>query len=172
MPLRQGGGRGGRTPNGKYHLKFPFWLLAHLPKSYMAAPAFRLRGGTHHLGTTTLETEEAGAAKCLWTRTACRSRAWGCLHLKTRNLQPFPGGHEENARGIHSSCENTVNKVCPPLKKNSIGHESWSIIIFRISSKHQPKISIQTKFRIQNIDLVASQWPGLSMHCIDRTQVW
>ena len=27
MPLR-----GGSTPNGKYHLKFPFWLLEHLPK--------------------------------------------------------------------------------------------------------------------------------------------
>ena len=26
MPLR-----GGSTPNGKYHLKFPFWLSAHLP---------------------------------------------------------------------------------------------------------------------------------------------
>ena len=25
-------GGGGRTPNGKCHLKFPFWLLAHLPK--------------------------------------------------------------------------------------------------------------------------------------------
>ena len=24
-------GGGGRTPNGKCHLKFPFWLLAHLP---------------------------------------------------------------------------------------------------------------------------------------------
>ena len=29
MPVRGGG----RTPNGKYHLKVPFWLLAHLPKS-------------------------------------------------------------------------------------------------------------------------------------------
>ena len=29
MPLR--GGRGGRTPNGKYHLKFPFWLFAPFP---------------------------------------------------------------------------------------------------------------------------------------------
>ena len=30
MPLR--GGEGGRTPNGKCHLKFPFWLSAPLPK--------------------------------------------------------------------------------------------------------------------------------------------
>ena len=28
MPLR----RGGSTPNHKCHLKFPFWLFAHLPK--------------------------------------------------------------------------------------------------------------------------------------------
>ena len=28
-------GGGGRTPNGKCHLKFPFWLLAHLPKSFL-----------------------------------------------------------------------------------------------------------------------------------------
>ena len=27
----KGGGGGGRTPNGKCHLKFPFWLSAHLP---------------------------------------------------------------------------------------------------------------------------------------------
>ena len=27
MPLR----RGGRTPNGKYHLKFPFWLFEPFP---------------------------------------------------------------------------------------------------------------------------------------------
>ena len=25
------GGGGGRTPNGKCHLKFPFWFFAHLP---------------------------------------------------------------------------------------------------------------------------------------------
>ena len=25
------GGGGGRTPNGKYHLKFPFWLFEPLP---------------------------------------------------------------------------------------------------------------------------------------------
>ena len=31
MPSRGGGG--GWTPNGKYHLKIPFWLLAHLPKN-------------------------------------------------------------------------------------------------------------------------------------------
>ena len=29
MPLR--GGVGGRTPNGKCHLKFPFWFSAYLP---------------------------------------------------------------------------------------------------------------------------------------------
>ena len=31
MPLRGGRGAGGRTPNGKYHVKFPFWLLEPLP---------------------------------------------------------------------------------------------------------------------------------------------
>ena len=30
MPLRGGGG-GGSTPNGKNHLKFPFWLFEPLP---------------------------------------------------------------------------------------------------------------------------------------------
>ena len=30
------GGGGGRTPNGKCHLKFPFWFSAHLPKKLSA----------------------------------------------------------------------------------------------------------------------------------------
>ena len=28
-------GGGGRTPNGKCHLKFPFWFFAHLPKQML-----------------------------------------------------------------------------------------------------------------------------------------
>ena len=36
--IKGGGGGGGRTPNGKNHLKFPFWLLEPLPK-----PFFRLK---------------------------------------------------------------------------------------------------------------------------------
>ena len=49
MPLRGGGS----TPNGKNHLKFPFWLLAHVPnlKCKMifrfVFPNFQEEGGCH-----------------------------------------------------------------------------------------------------------------------------
>ena len=35
-------GGGGRTPNGKCHLKFPFWFSAHLPYKYCRNFAFSI----------------------------------------------------------------------------------------------------------------------------------
>ena len=101
MPLRGGGG-GGRTPNGKCHLKFPFWFSGYLPykKPFLQVNQDILwqRGlsqGTHSarlkvkrgvnspddLHDGFLSTDEGGLRRHLHTGHTYRSQIWGSRFL-------------------------------------------------------------------------------------------
>ena len=163
-------GGGGRTPNGKCHLKFPFWFFAPFPKTF-PSPIDHIQYQIHQIWPSTkpvLKSAKQGAKlgsmqNCLFLNFLKQESPYNCM-WKTR--PPYHMNNEQASLRIFAEADEVTRLLAKEIKLQVQ-------LVFSALSLH-----FKHMFAIQNIYQQWEKQTTLSSQCqksrekLQRSMPW
>ena len=151
MPLR-----GGSTPNGKYHLKFPFWLSEHLPNVTTSTLWSHLKSqwlAQHHNASQVSLCITVAPTILDQSRTVMGAAMGGGGLPLSMSLQLLL-----TARFVRSVCCPTpINSTCRPFPELFFYHKKWGMGVktSTVLNHRHPLFKIQYPFKTYSFSITA-----------------